>query len=177
VTIDWTAVGSIATAAAVLLAGWQLRLSWQQAKSAFEDQLEREYRDIAAQLPVAALLGAELAPPLFEVTLTAFYRYIDLTNQQIFLRQHGRISKATWVNWREGIAHNLRRSAFAAAWAQIKEAAPEDFHELRRLENGGFAAKDDPIKWGEASANRFIDSRTIRQPARQAAGPSNGQRP
>ena len=175
-TIDWTAVGSIATAAAVGVAGWQLWLGRRQAKSAFEDQLEREYRDIAAELPVDALLGKELAPPLSEPTLTAFYRYIDLTNQQIFLRQHKRISKATWRNWCEGIAHNLRRPAFAAAGTQIKQAAPEDFHEGRRLEHGEFAVKDDPRKWGAAPANLVIDSTTSRQPARQAAGTSNGQR-
>ena len=112
-TIDWTAVGSIATAAAVLLAGWQLRLSWQQAKSAFEDQLEREYRDIAAQLPVAALLGAELAPPLSEVTLTAFYRYIDLTNQQIFLGElaRGHCPQPQTIRVRGGVGPDQRGRA------------------------------------------------------------------
>jgi hypothetical protein len=70
VTIDWTvvgsiatAIGSLATAAAVLVAGRQLQLSRQQATSSFEDQLEREYRDIVAQLPVTALLGQPLEGP------------------------------------------------------------------------------------------------------------------
>lgn len=184
-TIDWTAVGSIATAVgsvttaiAVLFAGQELKHTKQQAQSGFEDQLEREYRDIVAQLPVAALLGEALPGPLPDPALTAFYRYIDLTNQQIFLRQHSRIGQATWMSWREGIAHNLRRPAFAAAWAHIKEAAPEDFDELRRLEKSGFAAEDDPVDWPDAPAIDASGPMASRQPASHAVGsPPNGQRP
>jgi hypothetical protein len=34
-----------------------------QARTAFEDNLEREYRQIAADIPVRALLGAKPASP------------------------------------------------------------------------------------------------------------------
>jgi hypothetical protein len=37
-----------------------------------------------------------------------FYRYIDLTNQQVFRRRQGRITSETWHNWCEGIAHPSR---------------------------------------------------------------------
>ena len=175
-TIDWTvvgsiatAIGSLATAAAVLVAGRQLQLSRQQATSSFEDQLEREYRDIVAQLPVTALLGQPLEGPLSEQTLTAFYRFVDLTNQQIFLRQHHRISTATWMSWQEAIAHNLMRPAFAAAWAHSKDAAPKDFDELRRLERNGF--DDDPSDWPEGPADH------ARQPPARSPGRPQDPRP
>jgi hypothetical protein len=119
--MDWAAFGSLATAAgsaATAVAVWftrrQLRLSQQQARSGFEDQLEREYRQLIAQLPVGALLGERLPAPVPVEVLAVFYRYIDLTNDQIFLRSQNRISDATWTNWRAGVTHQLRRPAFQA---------------------------------------------------------------
>jgi hypothetical protein len=55
-----TAADSVATAVAVLFTREQLKLSRDQATSSFEDQLEREYRQIIAQLPIGALLGEQL---------------------------------------------------------------------------------------------------------------------
>jgi hypothetical protein len=52
-----------------------------------------------------------------------FYRYIDLTNQQVFLRRQGRITSETWHNWCEGIAHHFGRPAFRDAWEQIRDKA------------------------------------------------------
>ncbi len=160
--MEWVALGSLATAAgsaATAVAVWftrrQLRLSQQQARSGFEDQLEREYRQIIAQLPVGALLGQPLHRPVAEEVLGVFYRYIDLTNQQVFLRSQDRISDATWASWREGIAHQLRRPAFEAAWAQIRDAVPKDFRELQWLEETGFSG--DPRGWLEPSASHAGD--------------------
>lgn len=183
--MDWavvgsvaTAIGSVGTAVAVVFAGLELRHTKQQAQSGFEDQLEREYRDIVAQLPVAALLGEELPGPLSESTLAVFYRYIDLTNRQVFLRQHDRISRSTWESWQEGIAHNLARPAFAAAWDHIKQAAHKDFDELRQLERNGFDPEDDPRGWTDAPTVDAPDLAASRRPAMDAArSPSNGQRP
>ena len=71
--------------------------------------------------------------------------YIDLTNEQIFLRQYNRVSAKTWENWRDGIKSNLARPAFKRAWNEIKLRVPKSFEELRRLEKVDF--KDDPLKW------------------------------
>jgi hypothetical protein len=140
-----TAVGSGATAVTVLMTRQQLKTGQWQAQTAFEDELEREYREILRDLPVEALLDASMESAVSEATLRAFYRYIDLTNQQVFLRSQGRISERTWKNWCDGIESNLRRPAFEAAWKQISETAAEDFQELRRLERSNFS--DDPIDW------------------------------
>ena len=61
------------------------------------------------------------------------YHYFDLCNEQAFLHNNGRISSKTWLFWREGIASNLARPAFARAWCEIAARANGDFSELREL--------------------------------------------
>lgn len=138
-------LATVATPIAVLLAWWQLRLTKQQAVVAFEDSLAREYREIAHELPVAALLGEPIDQTVYTDVLEYFYRYIDLSNEQVFLRMNRRITASTWQNWVAGIKSNLARPAFQQAWEEIKQRAPESFSELRRLEERGFAT--DPAGW------------------------------
>ena len=57
---------------------------------------------------------------------------------------NGRVSKVTWVNWRDGIRSNLERRTFRRVWEETK-AGSQSFIELRRLEDSGFA--DDPRCW------------------------------
>ena len=40
--------------------------------------------------------------------LSVFYRYFDLSNEQAFLAEERRVSPATWEQWSEGIASNMR---------------------------------------------------------------------
>lgn len=143
--IDWSAMGSIGTTVAVLVAAWQVRKGTQQARTDFEDDLSREYREVARCIPVKAHLGQELGEEEFERAFPRLYQYIDLTNEQIFLRMNGRISKATWLNWGDGIKSNLGRPAFTQAWARIKKGSSGSFAELRRLEASGFS--NDPRRW------------------------------
>ena len=58
--VDWTAVGSIATAVAVLVGAWQVRRNTGQAVTDFEDDLSREYRALVGGLSVDGQLGGEL---------------------------------------------------------------------------------------------------------------------
>lgn len=126
-----SAIASVATAVAVIVAAWQLMLSRRQAVTAFEDSLAKEYRDLAAKIPVKALLGKPLDDAEFSDCFDTLYHYIDLCNEQAFLKNSGRISKATWAFWRGGIASNLRRPAFARAWSEIAAGSVGDFTELR----------------------------------------------
>ncbi len=71
-----TAVGAAATAIAVFVAVWQLRAAEEQARTAFEDDLSREYRTIVGELPAEAFyIKGHLTPN--ERTRRAFYRYAD----------------------------------------------------------------------------------------------------
>ncbi|HEV7427026.1 MAG TPA: hypothetical protein VGQ46_11720 [Thermoanaerobaculia bacterium] len=139
---------SVATAVGVLLAWSQIRITKNQAISTFEDELSRQYREIVGTIPLEAILGETLDKEIQRSRLANFYRYLDLTNEQVFLRQQGRVRKSTWSNWAEGIRTNLSRPAFAAAWEEIKRRAPGSFTELRRLEDEQFAV--DPRNWRSA---------------------------
>jgi hypothetical protein len=124
---------AVATAVGVFIAARQLFLAKQQATTQFEDQLAAQYRDIIRQLPVAALLGDSLTETEYAAALPCFYHYIDLSNEQAFLHQRGRVSRETWSDWYEGIQQNLRRPAFERAWADIAARVPDSFDELRSI--------------------------------------------
>lgn len=128
-----TAIAAVFTAFGAWAAVRQLRLLEQQSVTSFEDGLVDEYRDIAKDLPLDALLGADMTAQQVADALPAFYRYFDLCNQQVFLHKQGRIRAETWVLWKDGIVSNLRRPAFALAWVEIAAKAAGDFDELRAL--------------------------------------------
>lgn len=125
--------GSLVAGGGVVFAACQLLLSKQQSVTNFEDAMVREYRELASTLPLPALLGEPLSDELHREKLDEFYRYFDLCNSQIFLRDQQRISDKTWEFWEEGIQSNMRRPAFARAWCEIAARANGDFAELRRL--------------------------------------------
>ena len=140
-----TTLGSGATALGVFLAWWQIRESRRQAVTAFEDTMASQYRSLVQEIPVEALLGEALDEKIYRENLSEFYHYIDLTNEQIFLRTRGRISREAWENWCDGIRTILGKPAFARAWQEISDRSPGSFEELRRLVNCGYA--EDPIEW------------------------------
>ncbi|MCP5285452.1 MAG: hypothetical protein H6933_11175 [Burkholderiaceae bacterium] len=134
---DWATlgggVGGVFTALAAIVAAWQLWHMQQQSTTSFEDELVREYRELASTLPLPALLGEPISDELHAEKLDEFYRYFDLCNSQVFLHDRGRISDETWAFWVQGIRSNLMRPAFARAWAEIAARANGDFAELRRV--------------------------------------------
>jgi hypothetical protein len=145
---SWEAVSAVATSFAafgVFLAFWQVWLSRSIAQLQFEDSLAREYRDLCTVIPAAVFLRQAISEEDYRKTFDEFYRYIDLSNEQVSLRQRGRISKAVWKSWCEGIRCNLKLTPFARAWDEVKNAAPESFQELRQLEKDGFSG--DPRRW------------------------------
>ncbi len=145
ITPEWvSAMASVVAACGVFLAFWQLRMSKNIAQLEFEDSLAREYRELAANIPTKALLGVELSENEFQKSFDEFYRYIDLTNEQISLRQRGRIKIETWENWLSGIKSNLELAPFKRAWDEIKNSS-KSFQELRRLEKENFDS--DPMSW------------------------------
>jgi hypothetical protein len=139
------AIASVVTATGIFIGALQLLLTKRINQTQFEDDLVNHYREIIKMIPVKALLGRELTPEEAQKAQDGIYFYIDLSNDQVFLRQNGRVSQATWTLWRDGIKSNLSRAAFRKAWDEIKIAAPNDFSELRRLEKSDF--KDDPSGW------------------------------
>ncbi len=131
-------------AVSVLLAIKQLRLTKAIAQTQFEDTLGREYRELAARLPVDALLGEKLPDEEYRGAYDELFHYIDLSNEQVFLRQTHRVSREVWEYWSAGIQSNLKLPAFARAWEDI-QVRSASFQELRRLARDGFAS--DPAEW------------------------------
>lgn len=132
------ASASVATAAGVFIAVWQIKLQIRQQITDFEDDFDQEYREIALALPIEALLGESLPPEKQADCLEQFHRYFDLLNQQVFLRQAKRISDPRWEIWLDEIKINLAKPAFRSAWEEIKSRAPGEFILLRRLESTAF---------------------------------------
>jgi hypothetical protein len=141
----WDVIGSVGTVIAVLIAAWQVRRNTQQARTQFEDSLAHEYRELARDIPVQARLGSALTDAQFREVFPRLVQYLDLSNEQVFLRMTGRISRSTWEQWRDGIEAHLQQPAFAAAWLAVKDAAGSRYGELRRLEETGF--RGDPRNW------------------------------
>lgn len=139
-----SAIGAIVTAVGVLFAYRQLCISKKIAQAQFEDGLAKEYRELTSDIPTKALLGEDLSESEYQDSFDELFRYVDLTNEQVSLRQRGRISEEVWWYWLSGIQSNLRLPAFHRAWTEIKSKS-KSFEELRRLENQRF--ETDPRKW------------------------------
>ena len=143
-----TAAASLATAIGVLVAAYQIRLTRQLSRTQFEDDLTKQFREIIRRIPIEALLGEELSEEAYDRTRDDFFRYIDLSNEQVFLRRNDRVSARTWKLWCEGIKAFLSRPAFGRAWGEFKDKSPDTFKELRRLEREDF--KIAPYEWGKS---------------------------
>ena len=116
-----TALSAIATFVTVVIARKQLqaaieqkevsieqtKITIQQSRTQFEDSLAKEYRDLIQKIPVKALLGQNLTEKEYKEAKPYRFHYINLTNDQIFLRSKGRVSPEVWNDWQRGIDYNL----------------------------------------------------------------------
>ena len=91
---------SLITAVGVLVATWQLWLSRSLAQSSFEDSLVKEYRDLIRRIPVDVLIGRsfdrEVAGRAYSELRELIFNYLDLTNEQVYLRMNRRVRRSTW---------------------------------------------------------------------------------
>jgi len=128
-----TALGAAATAVAVGIGVYQLRLAKRLAQAAFEDELTGEYRSAVASLPIAAFYVESTLTP-GEEDWRSFFTYINLSNQQLWLAEQGRINPQTAAHWKQAIHDNLELPAFQMAWAKIAGSVPEGFFGTLRSE-------------------------------------------
>ncbi|WP_262966840.1 hypothetical protein [Methylobacter psychrophilus] len=137
-------LASLATAIGVFIAAWQISESRKLAGTSFENQLNQEYRELVRHIPVDALIGKTIDDSK-DTLRENIYNYLDLCNEQTYLRQKKRISKNRWKDWNDGIKENLSKPAFKEVWDEIKVAAPSAFTALARLEKSDFNI--DPSTW------------------------------
>ena len=141
--MNWNTIASLATAIGVCIAAWQIWESRKLAQTSFEDGLDQQYRTLAMNIPVDALVGKPVDDEKGELREIIF-NYLDLCNEQIYLRGKKRISKNRWEDWNVGIKDNLSKPAFKAVWDEIKDTAPNTFTALEALEKDKFEI--DPAK-------------------------------
>ncbi|HMS40181.1 MAG TPA: hypothetical protein PKE69_08150 [Pyrinomonadaceae bacterium] len=138
-------------------AGEQIKATKELHNIQFEDSLAREYRELTQNLPIEALLGKRLSKEEFENARKYLFHYINLTNDQIFLRSKGRISDDTWTDWKDGIKSNMNLPAFEKMWKEIetsenkKDDLQKSFQELRRLKSKDY--EPDPKDWNSIKIN------------------------
>ena len=143
--MNWDSLASIATAIGVAVAAWEIFKNGKRAQAAFEDSLDQQYRTLAKDIPVDALIGKPVPNDKKEETRELIYNYLDLCNEQIFLRKRNRITPATWQDCSIAIESNLQKVAFKEVWEEVKSEAPSSFSFLEELENRTFAS--DPKSW------------------------------
>ena len=142
---DWTTMASIATAIGVSIAVFELRESQKIAQTQFEDSMDQQYRELAKDIPVDALIGKRVNDKQKLLTRELIYNYLDLSNEQIFLRKKKRIRYDTWLDWQAGIQSHLQKVEFKTVWDEVKAQSAGTFTSLERLEKMNFS--EDPSKW------------------------------
>ena len=142
---EWvSAFAPVVSAIGVIFVWLQFITAREIAQLQFADGLDKEYPELANRIPTKALLGSRLSPKEYEAAFDEWFRYFDLSNDQVILRKHSRIGFEVWKNWRDGIKTNLDLPAFKRAWLDI-QAKSSSFQELRMLEKEQFEI--DPASW------------------------------
>ena len=130
---DVAAIATILGGAGIFLALLQLRHQSEVARSTFENLFVVQYQQLIQRLPIMALLGNELGDEDRKKYLREFYHYVDLCNTQAYHRAQGRVSAATWSEWKDGIEANFRRPELKLVWAYIAAKSPDEFSDLRAV--------------------------------------------
>ena len=143
--IDWNMVTSVATAIGVGIAAWQLWESRKLSASAFEDSFDEKYRQLAYSIPVEALLSKKVGLSKRSIAREWVYNYLDLSNEQVYLRKKHRVSYDRWIEWSKWMQQHLKRPFFKEVLEEVEQDSLETFSYLERLINEDF--KTDPAKW------------------------------
>lgn len=129
----WRDVASIITVLGILIALWQIRHQSKIAKLTFENLFVQQYQKLTQKFPTKALLGDALTDAERAEAISEFYHYIDLCNTQAYHHRKGRITRATWREWRDGIEANFQRPELALVWSYIAARRPSEFDDLRKV--------------------------------------------
>ena len=123
----------------------QIFRSNTQQRVIFEDSINKEYRDIIQRTPYKALMDEDVSFSRIEAVNNEIYNYMDLCNEQVYLRMSNRVSKKTWNNWQDGMRTNFELKVFNNTVTEVFEKFPSNFSELQRVKASDF--NTDPKKW------------------------------
>jgi hypothetical protein len=179
--VNWDALEAIATALGFIAVVTELWLSRRQQRTALEDGLTRDYRELVPLLSHSLLVDGDAVdlttiPSKAPENVTDVLRYVNLCNQQIFLRLQGRVSKATWEEWEAGIQANLTRPQIAHAWSYIRDHSEESYEQLAKLVLVWLSEGHvDPYQWPEARRGWRLGFFRPRTPALSGGGADGSQ--
>jgi len=97
--------------------------------------MNKEYRNIVQRIPYKALIGEELFVSEIDVTNNEIYNYMDLCNEQIYLRMSNRVRKKTWNNWQEGMSTNFALDAFENTSTEVFQKLSSISKNYKKLSN------------------------------------------
>jgi len=143
--IDWDMITSVATAIGVFVAAWQLWEARKVSQSSFEDHLDEQYRQLAYAIPVDVFLSKKIDKKTRNTAREWVYNYLDLCNEQIYLRMKNKISHDRRREWESGIRQNIRRPFFAEVLQEVEDDSLETFTYLERLIQEDY--NTDPKNW------------------------------
>jgi len=137
-------ITSVATAIWVAIAAWQLWESRKLSAAAFEDSFDEKYRQLAYDIPVDALLSKKVNKQDMTQAREWVYNYLDLSNEQIYLRVQNRVSRDRWREWSKWIEQHLKRPFFKKILKEVEKDSLDTFSYLEKLIEEDF--KNDPAK-------------------------------
>lgn len=120
-TVD--SIAGVATSIGVVVAAVELGLARRNAKAQFEMTFATRYQAISDELGLDIVLNADDTVDLDDRRLEVFYRYFELCEEECYYRERGRITRATWCAWWEGMALHLVNPAFANALEILQRRA------------------------------------------------------
>lgn len=142
---SYVVLAPYATLIGVIFAIYQFWRNVEQSKTSFEDSISKEYRDIFNNIPYKALIGKTLIGEEMTQASNVIYNYIDLCNEQIFLRRTGRVREDTWNNWQEGMSINFSLPIFLYISEEVFKELPDSFTGLKRVMSENY--NTDPKNW------------------------------
>jgi len=143
---EYVFLAPYATTISVIIALVQVFRNTEQSKTTFEDSLTKEYREIIRRIPYKALVGESLnGDENKNEAFNEIFNYMDLCNEQIFLRMSGRVRRKTWLNWQEGMKTNFSLTNFGLAVTEVFDKMPNNFKELKKVKDHEY--NTDPKRW------------------------------
>jgi len=122
----------------VCVMAWESKLQVDIAQTAFEDNINEQYREIARGIPVESLLGGRADEKHWPEARELIYNYIDQSNQKVLLYRTGRVRADTWKRWSLDIWQHMQNPDFIQVWEEIKAANVLTFKHFRMLEDNDY---------------------------------------
>lgn len=130
-------LSAIATTVGVILVLLQLKQNDKTETTKFENEIISRFITISNEITFYVMYlnpKTDKFKELIDDKLQGFYKYFDLTNQELFLMDDERISDETVEEWECGIIELMKLPSFQYAWERISSIIPDNsFTQMKRF--------------------------------------------